>query len=47
MEYTIEQIVEIVSNMPAWDQKEIIRRLQDGGQNTVVGRYRFQENCYF
>ena len=44
--YTIEEIVDIISQLPVWDQKEIIRRLDRGGSNTIYGRYRFGYNTY-
>lgn len=43
---TTEEIVDQITQMPIWDQKEIIRRIQDGGSNTVLGRYRFPPHAY-
>lgn len=44
--YTVEDIVAIVSDMPAWDQKKIIRRIEAGGVNSVYGRYKYGYDAF-
>lgn len=43
---TIEEVLQLVDKLQEFEKDQLIKRIFDGGLNTIYGRYNFEKYSY-